>query len=301
MTRFADPAPSPAARPAAVPVFARPPRCESCGYELGATLDSGGPAAPCPECGTPAWRSSPALRPGSPWQQKPGVGSFFSTLWLTVAKPFTVFRAADVSGRRARSLLIAQCSLASLAFLSPWSGVFVADPVRQLRFARSFTRIAQILGAVGAELLLLTCFLLAATWAMAWTLRGYARARGWNADAATMRTIVAHASIGWTVVAGVVWSMLTAWFIATLIVSSSGSPAAARVLGDASGWLSTAGSRYGLLPLPVLVFGCGGVLVAKMTMNGLSACRFANAPATLGAFNGGSEQALPSPPSPAAA
>lgn len=186
----------------------------------------------------------------------------------------------EASGRRARSLLILQSIIASVAFIAPWSGVFVSDPVRQMQFARSYTRIAQIVGAVAAQIAILAAILAVATLILSMTLRAYARARGWEVSRATMLSIAAHAALGWTIVAGVVWSLLTAWFITTLIVSSAGNPSAARALGDASGWVAAAGGRYGLLPLPMLVFGAGAILVSRICMNALRSCRFANSPRT---------------------
>jgi len=184
----------------------------------------------------------------------------------------------EASSRRASSLLILQTTIAAVAFLSPWSGIFVSDPVRQFRFARSFRRMFQIVGAVVAQIALLAIFLCAATMLLGWLLRSYGRLRGWNTPRGTMLSIIAHASIGWTVLAGVVWSLLTAWFIATLLISSSGSSTASRILGEASGWMSTSGGRYGLLPLPVLVLGAGGALVARIALTALHACKFANPP-----------------------
>ncbi|MGH7243667.1 MAG: hypothetical protein ACREJD_09650 [Phycisphaerales bacterium] len=204
--------------------------------------------------------------------------SFALTLWLAIAKPAALFRVMEASGRRAWSLLILQTAVAAVAFLSPWSGVFVSDPVRQFRFARSFSRMFQIVGAVVAQIAILTMFLCVASLLLGLVIHAYGRSRGWKLPRSTIRSIVAHAAIGWTVIAGVVWSLLTAWFIATLIISSSGSPSASRALGDASGWLATAGGRYGLMKLPIIVFGMAGVLVARMALTGLHACKFANGP-----------------------
>ncbi|MBX3379173.1 MAG: hypothetical protein KF805_03700 [Phycisphaeraceae bacterium] len=261
------------------------PRCETCGYELLSVLDSSGPAASCPECGTPSWKSGPALRPGSPWQQRPGLGAFALTLWLIISRPAVLFRAMEATGRHAWSLLVLQSVIAAVAFLSPWSGVLTSDPVRQLRFARTISRMMQIVGAVFIQILVLAACLCAASLILGFLLRSYGRVRGWNPPPGTTRSIAAHAAIGWTVVAGVVWSLLTAWFVATLIVSAAANPSAARALGQASGWLATTGGRYGLLPLPVLIFGAGGILVARIALTGLQACRYANAPDTARFFD----------------
>jgi len=268
------------------------PRCETCGYELRSVLEASGPASKCPECGTPCWQSSPVLRPGTPWQQRLSLTSFWLTLWLTIARPAALFRVMEASSRRAFSLLFLQTTIAAVAFLSPWSGVFVSDPVRQFRFARSFSRMFQIVGSVVAQIAILAIFLAGATLLLGWILRAYGRARGWHTSRGTMLSIIAHASLGWTVLAGVVWSLLTAWFIATLIISSSGSLSAARALGDASGWMATAGGRYGLLPLPAFVFGAGGALVARITLPALHSCKFANPPAAAPAFDSAPEEPL---------
>ncbi|MBX3389978.1 MAG: hypothetical protein KF691_11050 [Phycisphaeraceae bacterium] len=260
------------------------PRCETCGYELASVLESSGPSAACPECGIPCWQSSPALRPGTPWQQRLRLTSFWLTCWLIASRTAALFRAMEASGRRAWSLLTLQSIIAAIAFLSPWSGVFVADPVRQMQFARSLSRVIQIVGVVIAQILVLAAVLGAASVLLSLLLRAYARARGWHVSRATALSIAAHAALGWTIVAGVVWTLLTAWFITTLIISSTGNPSAARALGDASGWVAAAGGRYGLLPLPILVLGAGGILVSRISLTALHSCRFANSPATLRFF-----------------
>lgn len=265
-------------QPSTSPSWDLAPRCENCGYELASVLESAGPSAACPECGSPCWQSGPALRPGTPWQQRIGLLSFWLTVWYTIARPAQLFRVMEASGKRAFSLLMLQTFIAATAFLSPWSGVFVSDPVRQLRFARSLPRIFQIVGTVIAQISLLALFLAAATFFLGWVLRSYAHARGWHVPRGTTRSIVAHASVGWAVLAGVVWSLLTAWFVATLLISSSGSPSASRMLGTASGWLASSGGRYGLLPIPVVVLGAGGALVARIALSALHSCKFANPP-----------------------
>lgn len=260
------------------------PHCEKCGYEIGAILDSAGPESPCPECGQPLIESSPAARRGSPWQRRASLTSLWLTVWQTLRRPVVLFRSLAVTSRSSISLLAIQCIVASVAFISPWSGVFVGDPVRQLRFVRTLSRALQVLSTVVLEILILAAVLALITLILGVLLNGYAKSRGWLLPKGLVRSILAHASIGWTVAASVVWSLLTFWFVATLVIPNVGSSNASRALGEASGWLSTMATRFGFLSLPLLVFGGGAALVARLALIGLKECRFANAPETLPLF-----------------
>ncbi|MBS0191375.1 MAG: hypothetical protein U0573_09950 [Phycisphaerales bacterium] len=257
-----------------------PPRCENCGYEIGTVLESGGPEARCPECGVLLAESAPARRTGTPWQLRISPASYWLTTWGVIAYPVAIFRLMEASGRRAFSLLFVQCLIAAIAFIAPWSGVFVADPVRQLRFARTWGRIAQIFSTVALEVLVLTALLMLGTVLIGFALGAYGKARSGPMPRGTMRSILAHASVGWLVVAGVVWSLLTAWFIATLLLSSSSWSAGSRALAEFSGWLSTRAAQRGAIMLPLIVFGSGAAIVSRLALVGLTACRAANSPET---------------------
>lgn len=261
-----------------------PPHCEHCGYEIGTVLESAGPESPCPECGRPLIESSPAARRGSPWQRRASLTSLWVTVWQTLRRPIDLFRSLAVTSRSSNWLLAIQCIVASVAFISPWSGVFVGDPMRQLRFVRTLSRALQVLSTVVLEILILAAALAFITTILGVLLNAYAKSRGWLLPKGMIRSILAHASIGWTVAASVVWSLLTFWFVATLVIPNVGSPNAARALGEASGWLSMMATRFGFLSLPVLVFGGGAALVARLAFIGLKECRFANAPETLALF-----------------
>ncbi len=62
--------------------------CEQCGYVVEG-LDVEGA---CPECGKGIVESLPERRVGTPWQQKPGVGSLVRTWWMTVRHPLRIVR-----------------------------------------------------------------------------------------------------------------------------------------------------------------------------------------------------------------
>ncbi len=257
--------------------------CETCGYELDDVLRSS-PDAPCPECGLPARASSPANRPGTPWQQQRSPTSLWLSIWQTIARPAKMFRRMEASPRHAASLLIIQSLVASIAFISPWSGVFIADPVRQLRLSRTLTHSARIISVVVIEVLVLAALIAMGSLAIGLALRFYARARSMRPARGTIISIIANAAIGWTVIAGIVWSLLTAWFIATLIIAQMASPDASRALGDASGWIAQNAGRIGIAPAMLVVFGAGAALVTRISLTGLYECRFANPPQTADAF-----------------
>jgi hypothetical protein len=66
-----------------VPSTARPPTCETCGYNLTAAPMEGR----CPECGDPVVNSlGPGVRPGTPWQRRREVG-FRQAWWRCCVDP----------------------------------------------------------------------------------------------------------------------------------------------------------------------------------------------------------------------
>ncbi len=72
--------------------------CVRCSCDLNG-LDE---APNCPECGLPITDS---LRPGSPWQQRPGVRSWLQTAWQLMVGPTAVLRRVSAA-RRPRTILM---------------------------------------------------------------------------------------------------------------------------------------------------------------------------------------------------
>lgn len=182
------------------------------------------------------------------------------------------------SARGSTSLMVVNSTVAAVALIAPWSGVFIADPVRQIRLADSAAGIAWALGLLAVEVALLAAMLSAGTLAMAWGADRTARQGDAGAPEGTWKSIAAHAAIGWGLVAGVVWSILTIWFMLTVALPRSGPDGGGRALGEISSFLVEQGSRYGLGMLPTLIFGFGTLSVARLVWLGTRACRFANAP-----------------------
>jgi hypothetical protein len=107
-------------------------------------------------------------------------------------------------------LLASQCVLASVGLLAPWSGVFIVDPIRLIRTSTSSWSVAGALGLFAIQALALSTVLALLSLAIGLVARANAGASGWRLPAGTVLSIVSHAAIGWTVIAGAIWSCLTA-------------------------------------------------------------------------------------------
>ena len=85
--------------------------CENCGYHLaGLPEDSS-----CPECARPIHDSLPARRTGTPWQNRMGVRTLVSTVWLTLRHPIRVWSVVRVARTRTEEFGVAVIALGSLA------------------------------------------------------------------------------------------------------------------------------------------------------------------------------------------
>lgn len=168
------------------------------------------------------------------------------------------------------------CLVSATAMLAPWSGVFIADPIRRLRFARTTEHVVRIFTWLAAEIGALALLLGAMSLAIAFGLRFVGSTRGWRHTPRTVTLVAAHAAVGWLLVASMIWMLLTFWFIATLVAARS--EASTRWIGDISGWIAAHGGRIGPWTLPGFILLCGAVVVAWFTWVGLRETRFANDP-----------------------
>lgn len=256
---------------------ARDVRCERCGYEIESVLRESA-SGRCPECGSALDDSRPSRRTGSAWQRRRSPFGYLVTLWRTLGRAPEYFRTVSLSLRGDWSLLIITSLVSATAMLAPWSGVFIADPVRRLRYARSAEHVARIFGLLAAEIGALALAMGLLSIVIASGLRLVGASRGWRHAPQTVRLVAAHAAVGWLVIASMIWMLLTFWFIATLIAARSES--STRWIGNISGWIATHGGRIGPWTLPVFILSLGALAVAWLTWIGLRETRFANDPAS---------------------
>lgn len=257
-------------------------RCESCGYEIESVLrETAGPSpatspARCPECGTDLQHSRPSHRIGTAWQLRRSPFGYLITLWRTLGRAPEYFRRVSLSRGGGWSLFIVTCFISSTAMLAPWSGVFIADPIRRLRYARTTEHVARIFAWLAGEITALAVLLAVLSIAIAWALRAAGISRGWRHRPHTVTLVAAHAAVGWLLVASAIWMLLTFWFIATFLAARSDS--STRWIGDISGWLATHGGRIGPWTLPGFILALGALVVTWFTAIGLRETRFANDP-----------------------
>ncbi|MEM7754452.1 MAG: hypothetical protein AAF297_02335 [Planctomycetota bacterium] len=236
--------------------------CESCGYELDPTLDE-----PCPECGTPAARSRPERRTGSPWQQSPGLASYLRTVWGAVTNPRRLLSTIDPRGTR--GLLLAHTSAATAIVLF-WSSVALVPDIVRGRvtlwsiFLRGFGGLG-VSTAIGiAALTLLTAIAVPTLSTLEGRgLRLLAWQRGWRFGRSLSGVVVAHGAAGW--VAGLAVG-------APLIAVGALAYESFRGLGI-SRWT---GNTIGVIGFGFIV--AGFILFEIFAYIGLRQCRFANAP-----------------------
>lgn len=168
--------------------------CETCGYPL----DGLPPAGVCPECATPIARSMPDARPGSPWQQRAGVGSLLATWWLLVIRPRSAWKRIAIRARPAASLLLLTVACAALL-----PALATATPT--LKFGRPSW------WAYPVAFFAVTWFVTLALTSIEFTgIRFFGRQRGWRITPTVALVICAHASVGWLLGGG---AMGAAWLI----------------------------------------------------------------------------------------
>ncbi len=167
--------------------------CESCGYDLTGLEPSG----TCPECSRPVGLSLPESRPGSAWQQRPGLASWWRTNATVVFAPRLTMGRLRLESSGCTLLATLNCLVAAAILVSPWLGTPAGDPARAVRGATdaqvAFTYLwvfAAQTAAVGAVLLFLT-------WCEYAGVRFIAARRGWRLTRAGAWQVCCHATVGW--------------------------------------------------------------------------------------------------------
>ena len=236
--------------------------CESCGYPIEG-LPGG---ANCPECGVDARSSLPDARPGSPWQQHPGLRSFLRTNWLALRRPRDLFRIVRLDSRSGATLLAINLLIAATAALAPWSGTLLDDPIRRLRGAQAGKFLATALLVIPAQILAIAAFLLLLT-AIEWVgIQHFARRRGARLCRLAAWQVVCHASIGWVVASTFVMLTLAFWLNVSF----------AQVAPRLSSYLG--GSNFGAALVPAAGAVAGLLVFETLVAIGVRRCRFANRP-----------------------
>lgn len=175
--------------------------CEKCGYVLEG-LDQAGN---CPECGKPIVESLPERRVGTPWQQKPGVGSLVATWWMTLRHPLRTLDVMRVGARRnnrwqARWAIGAAAGFGAIGFVIS-SLLYASDPL-----GVEVHPVILIL-TIPIWMILPFALLTLLTWVETRGLVIIARTRGLRIDTRLARTITAHGAIGW-LIGGIFFALL---------------------------------------------------------------------------------------------
>lgn len=259
-------APAESVAPAAAPAAAL--LCETCGYVIDGLPTSG----PCSECGRPVADSLPERRTGTAWQRSPGVRSWFITNFAAIFRRRQTFDTLRADNRGWRSLLIVNLIFASLALVAPWAGVLAGDPMRTARNS-GISEYLVAAFAIPIEVLLVALFLYLLTWIEARGIRFFGGRRGWRITAPLSWQICAHASIGWTLAAVLMFAGLAASVPAFALLERLGALGRPGFmyfsLRDALGVILGAGGFFiGLLVFETLVY------------IGVRRCRYANPPRT---------------------
>lgn len=236
--------------------------CEGCGYVLeGLPVERN-----CPECGRPIAHSLPARRAGSPWQQRPGVASWWRTVGLLLRHPAGAWGLVRIEPAR-QGFGRVNVVLAALLI----SVVAVARLIREARIARATAPTAEssswsqavailslsawvVLGMIalwGAALLALAFLTQVETWGV----RFFGNRRGWRVTPTVADAVCGHASVGW-LIAAVMWAgcaLLVDTGVARRLIATLGIPRPSP-----SAWLRglapLAGFLLGLLVFEFLVF-----------------------------------------------
>jgi predicted RNA-binding Zn-ribbon protein involved in translation (DUF1610 family) len=243
--------------------------CERCGY----TIDHLPTTSQCPECGDAIARSLPETRPGSPFQQRPRLLSWWTTNWQALRHPRTLFRRLAIEPRSATRLLLANLFITSILIMDPIVSVWIGDPARTFRHAPAVISGAVYAASWTAQVTACALVLLTLT-RLEWLgIRFVANRRGWRLSKDAAWQVCCHASVGWIFV-GLAPLLGMAW----MYIFSHYFGMAPRGMLDFPPFTSrpipwTYVANFGLIALGLL----GGLLVFEtLVYVGVRQCRYAN-------------------------
>ena len=149
--------------------------CETCGYALQGLAQR----QACPECGAAVYGSSPAYRPGLPWQNKRNVRAWLTTSFGALLGPGTSFRRLRIGGSNRSDRL----------FLGTWilvlsMAVFVDYQIERV----SKPWLWAVIVASGIP---------AATYIEALGITFFSYRRGWRVPFELAERVACYASVGW--------------------------------------------------------------------------------------------------------
>lgn len=246
--------------------------CEFCGYNLeGAETD-----ARCPECGHPVADSLPAARPGSPWQQQPGLLAWAKTVRAVLFHPTRLY--SDVSmASVGKGFLAVNVLLTGALIVAPWAGVLIGDPARHARTDGMFIGSGIMAASYAVQVLVVAAVLTLLTLFDIFGLQLLGKTRRWRLPSAAAWAICCHASAGW-LLAGFLPLVAMAWYyiVGTLLRV----PFTGRVFPGASTALRLTWQELLGLGLPVVGYLAGLVAFELLAIKGVKLRRFANVPTT---------------------
>lgn len=212
--------------------------CEACGYDLtGLGLEGA-----CPECGTPAERSDPARRVGTPAQLGGGIGAILRTDLLMLRSRSAWDRVRIVPRRRAAPFLV-NCTIAAAII---GAMLLAPGPLTPGGARRSYA----IAFAGNAFILLIVLTLIEHA-----GVRFFGRQRRWRVSRAVADAVCVHASVGWIIAAllfGVGWHAGQRLTLEPLLVLPE--PLFGGIALTWAAILPIAGFLLGLLAFEILVY-----------------------------------------------
>jgi hypothetical protein len=223
----------------------------------------------------------PSARPGSSWQQRPGLKTWASTSFAALRRPGTLFSQIQISRRGGSRLLTINLFITAALIVAPWTGTLIGDPARAARgggpvreaITHGWVFVVQV-AAVAAFLWVLTRIEAAGV-------RFFAARRSWRLTKVAAWQVCCHASIGW-VFCGLIPLLVLAILYSMVVlfgVAPKGTLDLAPVFPtkiDIAGLVTGGGVLAG--------FSAGLVIFEALVYVGVRRCRFAaNMPENPGA------------------